>query len=151
MITSLQCTLLILAMSNPFTCNGYGKSSTASLYGYGLVGKCSFHWFFVMRAENTQSDGQMDNRITLAVNSKSAWCRRLWERCWLCSTNLHRVCVPCSTCCRPMHFVNLCIFRTWDIRILILNLRGIHKGALCYKPAGRGFDSRWGQWICQLT
>jgi hypothetical protein len=24
-------------------------------------------------------------------------------------------------------------------------------GALCYKPEGRGFDSRWGHWIFQLT
>jgi hypothetical protein len=23
--------------------------------------------------------------------------------------------------------------------------------ALCYKPEGRGFDSRWGHWIFQLT
>jgi hypothetical protein len=40
-------------------------------------------------------------------------------------------------------------------RTNILQLDGnvlLHKGgALCYKPEGRGFESRWGHWIFQLT
>jgi len=26
-----------------------------------------------------------------------------------------------------------------------------HAAALCYKPEGRGFDSRWCHWNCPLT
>jgi hypothetical protein len=34
--------------------------------------------------------------------------------------------------------------------IKLLRNFGVLK-ALCYKPQGRGFEYRWGQWIFQLT
>jgi hypothetical protein len=44
-------TFLIMAMSNPYTSNGYGRSSTVCINVYGLVGKCAFHWFFIIHSE----------------------------------------------------------------------------------------------------
>jgi hypothetical protein len=38
-----------------------------------------------------------------------------------------------------------------DLHYMLHMSKGHAVEALCYKPEGRGFDSRWGNWIFQLT
>jgi len=85
--------------------------------------------------------------------SRYSACKK-WERSWKTPECLLNVCNIASLI-EELRFATHLVDCTWWLPLLTCSFQGHAVAqlveALRYKPEGRGFDSRWCQWIFSLT